>query len=109
MEINEILNKGTKSEKGLTVDIGNVRILNVILPSTEQAQVKYQLIANKTLKRCGIRNKISYYPIPPEIARKKEMVPFYFFCLAKGREGKKLSKQVSCAVDRSYLNENSCN
>lgn len=84
----EIINKGVKSEKALTFDVGNVRILNVLIPSTEEAQMKYKLIANKILKKCGIRNKISYYPIPSEVARKKEMVPYYFFCLAKCRENR---------------------
>ena len=86
----EIIEKGIRNDKVLTIDIGNdVRILNVLEPSTEGARMKYQLIASRVFKKCGLRPKIMYYPLPPEVARKKEMVPYFLVCLAMCREKNK--------------------
>ncbi len=82
----ELIGKGVCNGKSQTFEVDNVRIMNVIVPGTEDNRIKYKLLAKRTLIKCGIRPKISYYPIPPEIARKKELVPYYFLCLAKFRK-----------------------
>lgn len=87
MEAIEIINKGLNNPKTITIDIGNVRILNVLVPY-EDTRLKYELIASKVVRKCGLRPKIAYYPIPPEVARRKEMVPYYLVCLARYRQKK---------------------
>lgn len=96
----EIIEKGVINDKALTIDIGNVCVLNVLEPSTEGVRNKYQLIASKVLKMCGLRPKITYYPIPSEVARRKEMVPYYFVCLAICRQKKMIEgKGISIIKD----------
>lgn len=90
MEAVEIINKGFKKPKTITVRIGNAHIFNVLVPSCKETRLKYELIASKIFKKCGLRPKLTYYPIPPEVARKKEMVPYYFVCLAKCKKMKEL-------------------
>lgn len=84
----EVITKGIKNEKSVAFEVGNVRILNVMIPTSEETKSKYQLVAERIIKKCGIRNKITYYPIPTEIAKRKEMVPYFFVCLTYCREKK---------------------
>ncbi|KJR99582.1 MAG: hypothetical protein VR68_08695 [Peptococcaceae bacterium BRH_c4a] len=84
----EVIKKGVYNSKALTFDVSNVRIINVIVPKSEGNREKFKTMAKKVIKKCGIRTSITYYPIPPEIAIKKEMVPYYFLCLARCREEK---------------------
>lgn len=88
MDAIEIINKGLKHSKTITIEVGNVRIFNVLVPSTEETRRKYESIAFKVIRKCGLRPKLAYYPIPPEVGRKKDMVPYFLVCLAKYREKK---------------------
>lgn len=85
--INESINKGIKSKGGCTVVICNIRFENVIEPSINVKQ-RYMKIARKTINNCGIRRMIKYYPIPPEIAKNRMLVPYFLVCIARCREEK---------------------
>jgi len=84
----EIINKGVRSKNAFTVIIGNTQIKNVVVPCSIKTQQRIHLLAKKAINKCGIRPMITYYPIPQEIGRKKEIVPFYMLCLAQCREEK---------------------
>lgn len=86
--IKESINKGIKSKKGCTVVICNIRFANVVEPRSINIKQKYWKIARKTINKCGIRRMIEYYPIPPEIAKKRTLVPYFMVCLARYREEK---------------------
>ncbi|MTI82314.1 MAG: hypothetical protein FH756_00125 [Firmicutes bacterium] len=94
----ELIDKGVNTNGTQTFEVDDVRIKNVIVPKNENIRLKYKMAAKKVLKKCGIRPKVSYYPIPPEVAKKKEMVPFYFLCLARCREEKKAGRDNSVKV-----------
>ncbi len=94
----EVINKGINTSNTQTFEVDGVRIINVVVPKNENIRLKYKMAAQKVLKKCGIRPKVSYYPIPPDVAKKKEMVPFYFLCLARCREEKKAGRYNSVKV-----------
>ena len=85
----ELLIKGIHNSEAQTFEVDNVRIINVLIPRSEKICLMYSSIARKIIKKCGIRPKIAFYPIPPEVAIKKEMIPYYFLCLARCREKKR--------------------
>ena len=105
----ESINKGVRSEKGCTIVICNTRIANVIEPRSINIKQKYWKIAHKTINKCGIRRMITYYPIPPGIAKNRRMVPYFLVCLARCREEKlqKLRGEAKSITPR--MNPGACN
>ncbi|MCG9969955.1 hypothetical protein L9W92_18335 [Pelotomaculum terephthalicicum JT] len=82
----EIIKRGVKTKRGKTFYVGDVLIKNVIVPSSEEERLNFNLMAKKTVKKCGIRPFVTYYPVPPEVGINKKMVPFFLFCVARFRE-----------------------
>lgn len=75
----EVVKKGIYCCKTQTFEVDNVRIMNVVVPRSEAICHKYNHIAEKIIKKCGVRSRVTYYPIPPEIAIKKKLVPSIFY------------------------------
>jgi len=81
----EVVDKRVNKKKGKNYDVGDVRIVNVLIPPEEKRRY-YNLLAKKTVKKCGIRPLVAYYPVPPEVGKDKIMVPYFLLCVARFRE-----------------------
>jgi hypothetical protein len=84
----ETIKRGCPAPQLVTVTIGDICIQNVMIPSSDEKRAHYKAIAGRVVGKCGVRTRITYYPIPPSISRQEKLIPFYYLCLARERQGR---------------------